>query len=177
VVAPGKLPWTGGETVLDVMKNAGGLIPTADPKNIRLVRPPRGGKPARIYKIDLEAITERGEIEKNYQIFPGDRIVVGRDAVVKTTLEMDRFVSPMQTVFNAILRQSYAIRSMMMEANGGAAATITPEQREAMIKEWTDFWWKVASRPADAEIDKAFRDALMRAINPPGAVKPPEEKK
>jgi hypothetical protein len=26
------------------------LIPTADPKNIRLVRPPRGGKPARIYK-------------------------------------------------------------------------------------------------------------------------------
>ena len=88
VYAPGKIPHTGKDTVLDAMNYAGGLIPTSDPKNIRLIRPARGGKPAQILKVDLEAITERGESDKNYQIFPGDRIVVGRNAVVKTTIDV-----------------------------------------------------------------------------------------
>src|SRR5690606_36368545 len=39
VGAPGKLPITGNETVLDALQYAGGLMPTAAPQNIRLVRP------------------------------------------------------------------------------------------------------------------------------------------
>ena len=47
VAAPGKLPITGNETVLDAINYAGGLIPTAAPQNIRLVRPaPPGSRPA-----------------------------------------------------------------------------------------------------------------------------------
>jgi protein involved in polysaccharide export with SLBB domain len=78
VAAPGKLPHTGKETVLDALNYAGGFIPSADPNNIKLVRPARGGKPARVYKVDYDAILERGEKEKNYQLFPDDRIIVGR---------------------------------------------------------------------------------------------------
>ena len=46
VAAPGRLPWTGKETVLDALQFAGGLLATAEPKDIRLARPARGGKPA-----------------------------------------------------------------------------------------------------------------------------------
>ena len=39
VAAPGKMPITGNETVLDAINYAGGLLATAAPQNIRLVRP------------------------------------------------------------------------------------------------------------------------------------------
>ncbi len=39
VLITGKLPITGNETVLDAINFAGGLMPTAAPQNIRLVRP------------------------------------------------------------------------------------------------------------------------------------------
>ena len=45
VGVPGHLPFTGHETVLDALDLASGLLPTAEPKDIRLVRPGRGGKP------------------------------------------------------------------------------------------------------------------------------------
>lgn len=39
VGVPGHLPFTGHETVLDALDQASGLLPTAEPKDIRLVRP------------------------------------------------------------------------------------------------------------------------------------------
>jgi len=175
VAAPGKLPWTGKETVLDALNYAGGFIPSADPKNIRLVRPGADGKPARIYKIDHEAILERGEIEKNYQLFPGDRLVVARNAVVKTTIELDRLASPMQTVFQSMLQHSAVLKNLN-QAEGGTAV-LTAAQREALVKEWGTIWLKVAERSPGAELDeKTFREALMRTLTPPKAKKPGKKK-
>ncbi|WP_435018140.1 polysaccharide biosynthesis/export family protein [Tundrisphaera sp. TA3] len=77
VATPGRLPCTGNETVLDAIHFAGGLGASHDPENIHLYRPARGAAPARIYRIDLMPIL-RGDAAQNYQIFPGDRIVVGR---------------------------------------------------------------------------------------------------
>jgi protein involved in polysaccharide export with SLBB domain len=86
VEAPGKLAWTANDTVLGALNSAKGLLKTADPRNIRLVRPGRDGQPSRVYKIDHEAILERGEIAQNYQLFPGDRLIVGRNPVMPVTL-------------------------------------------------------------------------------------------
>jgi protein involved in polysaccharide export with SLBB domain len=44
VLVTGKLPCSGNETVLDALQHAGGLMPTAEPKDIRLVRPGRNGR-------------------------------------------------------------------------------------------------------------------------------------
>ena len=46
VQVPGKLPFTGRETVMDALQYAGGLLPTAEPKEIHLVRPGSGRKTA-----------------------------------------------------------------------------------------------------------------------------------
>ena len=98
VAIVGRLPSTANETVLDALQFAGGLLSSADPKQISLIRPERNGKPAKVYKVDLEAIQERGEVATNYQIFPGDRLIVGRNEVVKKTAEIDRLNAPIQTM-------------------------------------------------------------------------------
>jgi protein involved in polysaccharide export with SLBB domain len=76
----GKLPYTGKETVLDALQYSGGFLPSADPHNIRLIRPGRGGKPARVYQIDYEVIADRADKTRNLQLFPDDRLIIGRKA-------------------------------------------------------------------------------------------------
>ncbi|WP_168222168.1 polysaccharide biosynthesis/export family protein [Aquisphaera giovannonii] len=160
VAAPGRLPCTGRETVLDALQYGGGLLPTADPKDIRLVRPARGGKPAKVYKVDLEGIRDRGEITLNYQIFSGDRLVVGRDGTVQKTVQLDRLAAPLSTISDAILREANALRSIQ---------TLDPARRDAIMRGLVDFWSREMTRPEGAKIDDAIlRDVLLKAfeVNP-----------
>ena len=74
------MPITGNETVLDAINYAGGLIATAAPTNIRLVRPaPPGACCEQILPVNLAAIINAGDPTTNYQLMPGDRLVVYRD--------------------------------------------------------------------------------------------------
>src|SRR5262249_8998605 len=69
VLLPGKLPITGNETVLDAINYAGGLLPTAAPQNIRLVRPaPPGACCEQLLPVNLAAITSGGDPTTNYQL-------------------------------------------------------------------------------------------------------------
>ncbi len=156
VTAPGHLPFTGHETVMDALDYAGGLLPTAEPKDIRLVRPGRGGKPSRIYKVDLEAIRDRGDATSNYQIFPGDRLIVGRNEVVKKTVQVDRLASAMQTVVNSILQESFMLRSLQ---------TTSPENHEVILKTLVDFWIHEMKRPDGVILDEqTLREALIQQL-------------
>jgi len=77
VTTPGRFPVTGNETVLDAIQYAGGLTRWALLDKIRLVRlgPPHGRR-EQVLKVDLEAIVKKGDIKTNYQLFPGDRLIV-----------------------------------------------------------------------------------------------------
>ena len=80
VGVPGRLPITGNETVLDAINYAGGLLPNASKKRIRLVRPaPPGASGESVLPVDLFAIVDRGDVKTNYQLFPGDRLIIDRD--------------------------------------------------------------------------------------------------
>ncbi len=80
VATPGRMPITGSETVLDGLNCAGGLLPSAAVSNIRLVRPePGGSNLEKFLKVDYRAIVENGDPATNYQIRPGDRLIVYRD--------------------------------------------------------------------------------------------------
>ncbi len=80
VGSPGRLPITGNETVLDAINYAGGLIPTSSVPNIRLVRPaPPGASGEQVLPVNLAAIMEKGDSTTNYQMMPGDRLIVPRD--------------------------------------------------------------------------------------------------
>jgi polysaccharide export outer membrane protein len=63
------------DTVLDAILQAG-LKSNSLPEKAYLVRPhPLGGQD-QVYKIDWFGIRDRGDTLTNYQVFPGDRIVV-----------------------------------------------------------------------------------------------------
>ena len=129
VAAPGRLPVTGNETVLDAIEFAGGLLPTAAPQNIRLVRPaPPGACCEQVLPVNLAAIMSGGDSTTNYQLMPGDRVVVYRDPIVRTTIFIDRLAAPFQTVLNSILQYSFTARSVEYlrlgaRGIGGAAAS------------------------------------------------------
>lgn len=80
VHSPRRLTFTGHETVLDALNGVGNLRECADRKSIRLVRPGRGGTPAKTYPIDLDAILLHGDPRANLQVLPGDRLIVAHDA-------------------------------------------------------------------------------------------------
>ena len=79
VGSPGRLPCTGNETVLDAFQHAAGSPTAVSKLNVRLIRPGTAGPGSEVtLNVDLDAIIARGETATNYQIFPGDRIVVYR---------------------------------------------------------------------------------------------------
>jgi polysaccharide export outer membrane protein len=134
VAAPGKMPITGNETVLDAINYAGGLIPTAAPQNIRLVRPaPPGACCEQVLPVNLAAIVSAGDTTTNYQLMPGDRLVVYRDPIVRTTIFIDRLAAPFQTVINSILQYSFAARSVKSISAPLFGATTTPTVRPAPL--------------------------------------------
>ena len=71
----GKFKANANDTVLDAILQAG-LKSNSLPEKAYLVRPhPLGGQD-QVYKIDWFGIRDRGDTLTNYQVFPGDRVVV-----------------------------------------------------------------------------------------------------
>ncbi len=77
VAVPGRLPITGHETVLDALNNVGGLTPDANHQGVVLYRPQPDGTLKKM-PIDVDSITISDDPSTNYQLRPGDRLVVGR---------------------------------------------------------------------------------------------------
>jgi len=75
VTTPGRFKVTGNELVLDAITQAG-LKPNSLPEKAYLVRPHPLGGPDQVYRIDWCGIRDRGDTLTNYQIMPGDRVVV-----------------------------------------------------------------------------------------------------
>lgn len=139
VAAPGRLVLTGNETVLDALNYTGGLLPTAATQNIRLVRPaPPGASCAQVLPVNYAAIVNAGDPTTNYQLMPGDRLVVYRDPIVRTTVFINRLAEPFLTVVNAVQLYSFAARSAIninqpffqnqnnLNANAANAALLNP---------------------------------------------------
>lgn len=75
VNTPGRVKITGNETVLDAITQAG-LKTYSLPEKAYLVRPHPLGAPDEVLAIDWAGIKDRGDTLTNYQIMPGDRVVV-----------------------------------------------------------------------------------------------------
>ncbi len=75
VTTQGRVPIKGNETVLDAILQAG-LRTNSLPDKAYLVRPHPPGEPDQVLKIDWCGIRERGDTLTNYQLVPGDRVVV-----------------------------------------------------------------------------------------------------
>ena len=75
VAHEGPVPIKGNETVLDAILQAG-LKSNSLPEKAYLVRPHPPGQCDQVLRIDWCGIRERGDTLTNYQLFPGDRVIV-----------------------------------------------------------------------------------------------------
>lgn len=75
VTTQGRFPIQGNEDVLSAIL-AAGLRTNSRPEKAYLVRPHPINAHDQILKVDWEGITQRGDTVTNYQLLPGDRIIV-----------------------------------------------------------------------------------------------------
>ncbi len=77
VGSPAAYPIEGHEHVLDAILSAGGLTSKASPCDIVLVRPTLPDRCRVVLPVCYRQITQLGDVTTNYQLQPGDRIIVG----------------------------------------------------------------------------------------------------
>lgn len=77
VGSPGSYDLAGHETVLDAIMKAGGLTSKASPCDIIMVRPTNPCDRRVVQRVCYRQITQLGDVSSNYQLQPGDRVVVG----------------------------------------------------------------------------------------------------
>jgi polysaccharide export outer membrane protein len=76
VRTPVSMPYRQGMTVLDAVLQAGGVTEFAAADRTRLYRRPAAGADARPYNVRLGAILDKGDLETNFPVQPGDVITV-----------------------------------------------------------------------------------------------------
>ena len=62
--------------------------------------------------MNLAAIVNAGDPTTNYQMMPGDRLMVYRDPIVRTTIFLERIAAPFFTVVNGVQSYSFAANSV-----------------------------------------------------------------
>jgi polysaccharide export outer membrane protein len=111
---------TGNETVLDALAQINGLPAVASKKKIWLARATPDKIHPMVLPVDWCGITQRGSAATNYQLFPGDRIYVHSDALIRTDSWLAKFLSPIDRVFGSVLLGSTTVNSIR---NRGATGT------------------------------------------------------
>ena len=102
VGAPGRIPITGNETVLDALMLSGGLTPFANKCDIRLVRPRPMCSCDQVLPVDWNGIINCGDTTTNYQLMPGDRLVVPATVGYETMVFLENFLAPVNQVLFSV---------------------------------------------------------------------------
>jgi protein involved in polysaccharide export with SLBB domain len=74
VMNPGVYNYQANDTVLDAILRAGGFSEFASRNSTKVVRDSEGK--TRTFQIKMKDVMEKGDMEKNIKIFPGDMIIV-----------------------------------------------------------------------------------------------------
>lgn len=120
-----RVPFTGNETVLDVMSQVDGLSEVAAKNNMWVARPgPHGSDIAQKMYIDWRGITQDAVTTTNYQLLPGDRIYVKADPMVTTDSFIAKFTVPMSRLFGVTLLGNGTVNSIKRGANTGGGGGV-----------------------------------------------------
>jgi protein involved in polysaccharide export with SLBB domain len=114
-----RVPCTGNETVLDGLAQIQGLPAVSSKHHIWVARATHGHKhePAYILPVDWCAITKGGKMDTNYQIFPGDRIYVQSNALLRLDSRLAQIISPIERVLGVTLLGSTTVNSIKSGSN------------------------------------------------------------
>jgi polysaccharide export outer membrane protein len=115
-----RFPITGNETVLDALSQIYGLPTVASKKKIVLARATPDHAHPKVFPVDWYGLVKRGSAATNYQVYPGDRIYVESDALIRTDSFMAKFLSPILRGFGATLLGASTVNDIKLgSAVGG----------------------------------------------------------
>jgi protein involved in polysaccharide export with SLBB domain len=121
------LPATGTETVLDAIARVGGLPAVSSKKRIWVARPaPACHGCLQVLPVDWNAITQGGDTTTNYQLFPGDRVYVDADCLIKTDNWLAKILSPVERVLGITLLGSTTVESIRFAGNNNGGGVVVP---------------------------------------------------
>jgi polysaccharide export outer membrane protein len=112
-----RIPVTGGETVLDAISQIKGLPPEASKRNIWVARKGLGPGDRKL-PVDWVGITQRGEMNTNYQLMPGDRVYVKAEKIRVIDNWLAKMLSPIERLFGTSLLASQTINSIRSGQTG-----------------------------------------------------------
>ncbi len=117
------VPVTGNETVLDALAKINGLPAVASKKRVWVARATRPGQAPKILPVDWMAVTKCGQSETNYQIFPGDRVYVDSNNLIKADTFLAKLYSPILRTFGVTLLGAATVNTIKGTSSGlGAGA-------------------------------------------------------
>jgi polysaccharide biosynthesis/export protein len=118
-------PIRGNETVLDALAQVNGLPSVASKKRIWVARATRAGQPPKILPVDWMAVAKCGSSETNYQLFPGDRVYVDSNNLIKADTFLSKLYSPVLRTFGVTLLGAATVNSIKGTSSGlGAGGLI-----------------------------------------------------
>ena len=121
-----RFPITGNDTVLRAISFIGGLPAVASKKRIWVARPaPADHGCLQILPVDWKAITQGGATGTNYQLFPGDRVYVGSDALIWFDNTLAKILAPMERILGFALLTGTTIQTFRSTSNGGGTGGAT----------------------------------------------------
>jgi polysaccharide export outer membrane protein len=123
-----RFPITGKETVLDAISQIQGLPVVASKKHIWVARPaPADHACVQVLPVDWLAITQGGSTATNYQLFPGDRIYIKSDCLIRIDNAIAKLVAPVERLLGVTLLGAstvQTIRNTNNNNNNGAIAIV-----------------------------------------------------
>jgi polysaccharide export outer membrane protein len=111
-------PITGSETVLDAIGRINGLPAVADKKKVWLARRGPGGS-GKVLPVDWCGIAQRGGVDTNWQLMPGDRIYVKADHWISTDTWLGKRLNPIQRLLGTTLLGSETVNSIRNRSTSG----------------------------------------------------------
>ena len=115
-----RLPITGNETVLYAISSLQGLPPVSSQWRIWVARPAPSGNPCdQILMVDWQAVVKGGSTCTNYQLFPGDRVYVDADCLVKLDLTLAKILAPVERILGITLLGTSVYNSIKYPQSGG----------------------------------------------------------
>jgi polysaccharide export outer membrane protein len=91
-----RVPITGNDTVLDALSAVNGLSQVSSAQ-IWIARPaPGNAECEQIIPIDYGAITQGGSAATNYQMLPGDRLVIAGDTMIAANTWLTKVTAPIE---------------------------------------------------------------------------------
>jgi protein involved in polysaccharide export with SLBB domain len=109
---------TGNETILDAIAQVEGLPRVASKKKIWIARAtPTGAPYPQILPVDWAAVVQLGSAATNYQLYPGDRIYINSDPLIRADSILAKFFSPIERIFGITLLGSTTVNSIRNSNN------------------------------------------------------------